>query len=68
MIFLAITACLTSNPSQCKDFSIPLENISTRQCYTNSQIILATWVAEHPNYTISKFTCNEIPSKKKENA
>jgi hypothetical protein len=69
VIFLVITACLASDSSQCKDFSVPLENISTRQCYTNSQIILANWVAEHPNYTISKFSCNEIKdSKKKEDA
>jgi hypothetical protein len=59
MIELVIAVCMIDKPSHCKDVTLNFEgeSISAAQCMSNSQIEMAKWIGEHPNWVIHKWRC-----------
>ena len=56
MISLIFTACLVSQPAQCKELAIDSEN-TLFGCLVAAQSVLAQWAVEHPAYRITKYKC-----------
>ncbi len=67
MFELVFLACLSTNPSHCKDFQLtymgnpPLPT----QCMRFGQPELAKWNAGNPNWHIKKFKCGRVKRDKK---
>ena len=58
MIAIVISACLVSNPHVCKDYRVPLAvEIDAYHCMTDAQPHFATWAAQHPGWTITRWRC-----------
>ena len=59
MIELVFAVCMIDQPSRCKDvhLNFEAESVTPQQCMTNGQFAMAEWVGEHPNWTISKWSC-----------
>ena len=59
MIELVFAVCMIDQPSRCKDvhLNFEAENVTPRSCMMNGQFAMAEWVGEHPNWTISKWSC-----------
>ena len=59
MIELAFAACMIDHLWRCKDVHLSFEaaSVTPRSCMMNGQFAMAEWVAEHPNWTIQKWSC-----------
>jgi hypothetical protein len=63
MLILLITACMVSDPSQCKVFRTNIydEDIPLDKCVSMSMVTeLPKWQGENPNWRITKWTCGRI--------
>lgn len=61
MIELIIAVCMSDAPERCKNVRLNFEGerVSVQQCSLYSQMEMAKWVGEHPNWTIKKYTCRK---------
>jgi hypothetical protein len=58
MIELVLLACLQGEPRRCEEFHLsPLQPLGMQQCLTEGQLRLVSWSAEHPDWTIKRWTC-----------
>jgi hypothetical protein len=58
MLTIVLSACLISNPNQCRDFKIPLDvNMDALQCAMAAPPYFAQWVEEHPKWQIRRWKC-----------
>ncbi len=58
MLSIILSACLVSNPGQCKDFKIPLDvNMDALQCAMAAPPYFAQWAEEHPGWQIRRWKC-----------
>lgn len=60
MVELVLLACLLKSPQQCETFHLPFqEEMPLPQCVWQSQFKAAQWSAEHPDWQVRKFTCEQ---------
>jgi hypothetical protein len=58
MVAIIISTCLVSNPSVCRDQSIPLyAEISTTRCVMTAPPHVARWSEEHPQWRVVRWQC-----------
>lgn len=60
MMTIILSACLIANPTECKDFRIPLnvsELMSTNQCAIFAPPYFAQWAQENPAWEVRKWRC-----------
>jgi hypothetical protein len=58
MIELAFVVCLATLPDQCEERSISyLPEVTLMGCMLGAQPQLAEWSHQHPNLTVSRWTC-----------
>ena len=55
--FLIIVACLVAQPDRCERIDPGLEAMSPMVCMIAGQQIAAAWQAEHPRYTVNRWSC-----------
>ncbi len=62
MLELSFLACTLLAGQKCQDIHIPLlPEVSSFQCMMHGQQVLAKWVMENPNWTISRgYTCAKV--------
>lgn len=61
MFELIVIACLMSEPATCDRFPVPFqEPMGMMECLRESQIQIASWAAEHPNWRVRRWIC-EMP-------
>lgn len=64
--WMVLSACMmfTNGTNKvCKDFNIPLDDVTKIQCERHSQIILSVWSRDHENWKIDRYKCIEEKSK-----
>ena len=55
---MVIVACLSTEPGQCRDFEVQLDDTATMQtCALFGQAEVAEWKRSHPKYDVSKYRC-----------
>jgi hypothetical protein len=58
MLTIVLSACLISNPGQCRDFKIPLDvDMDTKECAMAAPPYFAKWVEEHPAWQVRRWKC-----------
>ena len=58
MLALFVTACLASDPANCKDYKVPLDaSLEPSQCMIHAAPQVARWGSEHPDLQITKYRC-----------
>ena len=61
MVELVLLACLVAEPTRCDTFRIPFAGeMQQVACVWQSQIRVAQWSGEHPDWVVRKFSC-EMP-------
>jgi hypothetical protein len=64
MIELAFVVCLRSLPVLCEERSMSyLPDVSLMGCMLGAQPQLAEWSQQHPNLTVSRWTCQYAGSR-----
>ena len=58
MIAVILSTCLVTDPTICREYSIPLSSeISAIQCMMTAMPHVAQWSAEHPHWRIVRWQC-----------
>ena len=58
MLSIVLSACLISNPGQCRDFTIPLDvDMDVLRCAMVAPPYFAQWAEEHPLWQIKRWKC-----------
>jgi hypothetical protein len=58
MIAIIISTCLISDPSVCRDQTIPLDSeISPARCMMTAPPHVAQWNEEHPQWRVMRWQC-----------
>jgi hypothetical protein len=59
MIELVVAVCMVDQPTRCRDVTLNFEgeSVTAQQCENNSQLAMAQWIGEHPNWVIQKWSC-----------
>jgi hypothetical protein len=58
MLAIILSACMTNDPSVCKNYKIPLDaDIDPTRCAMFAPPHFAKWAAEHPGWEIKKWKC-----------
>jgi hypothetical protein len=58
MLAIILSACLTNDPSVCKDYRISVDsNLDTTQCVIYAPPHFAQWAEEHPGWQIKRWRC-----------
>jgi hypothetical protein len=61
MVELVLLACLIKQPDHCETFRIPIAaEMQTPQCVWQSQMHVAQWSGNHPDWVVKKISC-EMP-------
>jgi hypothetical protein len=61
MVELVLVACLLKTPDRCERFTIPFQaELSVPQCVWQSQIQVAHWAGNHPEWQVKRVSC-EMP-------
>ncbi|OYX43071.1 MAG: hypothetical protein B7Z02_10440 [Rhodobacterales bacterium 32-67-9] len=60
MIELLFVVCLGAAPATCEERSLLFQDISPMTCLVGAQPALAEWVAGHPKWTISRWSCRTL--------
>lgn len=61
MVELVLLACLIKDPQRCETFRIPFaQEMQTMQCVWQSQMQVAVWVGNHPDWVVRRVSC-EMP-------
>lgn len=60
MIELVFLACLRLAPDRCEERRLAyLMDVNLAVCTMNAQGYLAAWAAEHPDFTVGSWRCEE---------
>jgi hypothetical protein len=58
MIAIVLTTCLVTDPSVCRDQTIPLTSeISAVRCMMTAPPHVARWSVEHPQWRVVRWRC-----------
>ena len=58
MIAIIISACLMSDPSVCRDETVPLSaEVSPTRCIMAAPPHVAQWSEEHPGWQVVRWRC-----------
>ncbi|WP_334146488.1 hypothetical protein [Hyphomicrobium sp.] len=58
MLSIILSACLIADPTQCRDFKIPLDtSMDALHCAMAAPPYFAQWAEEHPQWQIRRWTC-----------
>lgn len=59
MIELALVACLTADPTKCKDVGLvyDTESVTPMQCMMRAAPEVAKWTDEHPKWYVKRWSC-----------
>lgn len=59
MLILALSVCLLSDPTDCKDVHLTFmaDNTTPMQCIRMGQPEIAKWTVEHPKWRVKKWRC-----------
>ncbi len=59
MLEVVVTFCLLGSPERgCREVSfVPGEALTPYQCLAGTEFQMAKWLADHPKYRVSKWTC-----------
>ena len=58
MLSIILSACLVSDPNQCRDFKIPLDvSMDAQSCTMAAPPYFAKWAEEHPLWQIRRWKC-----------
>jgi hypothetical protein len=61
MVELVLFACLVAQPTHCETFHLPFSSeMLTPACVWQSQIQVAQWSGDHPQWMVRKVSC-EMP-------
>jgi len=66
MIELLFVACLSTAPDTCRERSLLYTDITPMTCAMGAQPELAKWVATHPNWTISRWKCQQVQTAERD--
>jgi hypothetical protein len=65
MVQLVLVFCMLASPSDCREERPMLEELTLARCMVQGQQIASDWLAEHPNWTLSRWRCeNNIPRQR----
>lgn len=58
MLSILLSACLIADPTQCKDFQIPVDfEGSALQCSMVAPPYFVRWMEEHPEWRVQRWKC-----------
>lgn len=58
MLAIILSACLSTDPSVCKDYSIPVTEVSDPvRCAMFAPQHFVAWAEEHPGWQIKRWKC-----------
>jgi hypothetical protein len=59
MLAIVVSACLVANPTECRDFALPLavEKVDVLRCAMVAPTYFAQWASEHPEWQVKSWTC-----------
>ena len=61
MIAIILSTCLVSDPTVCRDQSIPLSyEASATQCMKSALPRVAQWSEEHPGWRVVRWQCRPV--------
>lgn len=60
-VFLAITACQVDNPKMCRVFSPFPDDLSLKECQLYGMTAAASYLANHPGFSLKRIDCNQYP-------
>lgn len=60
MVELLFVACLSGDPTDCREHSLVFTDVTPMQCLMGAQPELAKWVATHPNAEIRSWRCRTV--------
>lgn len=60
MIELAFVVCMAAAPTDCEDRSLQFTDVTVSQCTMGAMPVLAEWIGQHPDWTLSSWTCREL--------
>ena len=64
MVQLVLVFCLSASPSDCRE-ERPMMDLTMTGCMVQGQQIASGWLSEHPNWSLSRWRCeNNIPKQK----
>lgn len=64
MLSIVLSACLVSDPAQCRDHNLPAQNIvDPTRCVMLAQPFVAKWADDHPEWEIKRFACRMTAEK-----
>jgi len=65
MVQLLFVACTVLSQQSCEERSLIFTDITPMSCMMGAQPELARWVAEHPNWTVSRWRCSYVDNARK---
>ncbi|HRN89390.1 hypothetical protein [Hyphomicrobium sp.] len=64
MLTIILSACLVANPSECRNFELPLAvEMDVRRCAMVAPPYFARWIDEHPQWQIKGWKCKPAAQK-----
>jgi hypothetical protein len=65
MVQLVLVFCMLASPTDCREERPMLEEMTLPRCMVQGQQIASSWLAEHPNWTLQRWRCeNNIPRQR----
>jgi hypothetical protein len=64
MIAVILSTCLVTDPTICREYSIPLSTeTSAIRCLTTAMPHVAQWSEEHPHWRVVRWQCRAANQK-----
>ena len=58
MLALVLSACLTNEPTVCRDYKIPIQaDVDAMTCMAQAPPHFAKWAEEHPGWQVMRWRC-----------
>lgn len=58
MMTIILSACLIADPSQCKNFRLPISgDMDSLRCAMSAPPHFAKWMEEHPAWRVMRWKC-----------
>lgn len=58
MFELIVIACLVTEPEKCERFHLPFQQpMGIMECMREGQLHIVSWVDEHPDWRVQRWTC-----------
>lgn len=59
MVQLVLVFCMLGAPNNCSEHRPMMEGLSLTSCMIQGQHVAQTWLAEHPNWALSRWRCEQ---------